>query len=97
MSAGRLSPEQDFAALVSLGFVEVGDLLLHEDADGHVKHATVLPGGGVALADGSVHQAGVAALSAAVSDCRNGWKSWRHDATGRTLAELHIAARSLNV
>lgn len=92
---GRLSPEQDFRALVSSGLLTAGDLLLHEAADGHVQQATVVCDGCVALADGTVHPA-VAALSAAVQDCRNGWKNWRHDATGRTLAELHITARSRN-
>lgn len=94
-SAGRLSPEQDFRALVNSGLLAPGDLLLHEDRDGHVQQATVVCDGCVALADGTVHPA-VAALSAAVAG-RNGWKNWRHDATGRTLAELHITARSRNV
>ncbi len=93
MQRGRLSPEQDFRALVSSGLLCAGDLLLHESDTGAVQHATLLCDGAVALADGTVHALGVAALSAMVEG-RNGWKGWRHEPTGRTLADLHIEARS---
>ncbi|MGQ0467880.1 MAG: hypothetical protein ACT4QG_21500 [Sporichthyaceae bacterium] len=85
--------DEEFLNLVAVGFLAAGDVLVHPfDGETVVLRAD----GSVEFADGTWLASPTAALNAGAPG-RNGWKAWHHERSGRTLADLHVAARNFVV
>lgn len=93
---GTLTPphkDEEFCNLIAVGFLTAGDRLVHPH-DGET--VVVRADGSIEYADGTWLASPTAALNVGAAD-RNGWKTWRHERSGRTLADLHVAARNFVV
>lgn len=85
--------DEDFLNLLAVGFIAAGDRLVHP-SDGET--VVVRADGSIEFADYTWLASPVAALNVG-SPGRNGWKAWVHERSGRTLADLHVAARNFVV
>lgn len=93
---GTLTPshkDEEFRNLLAVGFLAPGDRLVHPH-DGET--VVVRADGSIEFADGTWLASPTAALNVGAAG-RNGWKAWRHERSGRTLADLHVAARNFAV
>jgi hypothetical protein len=69
--------------------VQSGDQLTHQrKRTGQTFSAIVTADGWVQLPDGQLYSAPSPALKACVGTEIDGWASWRHERTGKTLREL---------
>lgn len=85
--------DEEFLNLLAVGFLAAGDRLVHPH-DGET--VVVRADGSIEFADGTWLASPIAALNAGAPG-RNGWKAWGHERSGRTLADLHVAARNFVV
>lgn len=87
----------DLQVLLKFGLVKAGDLLVHEQPRKGATHlATVLADGWIALDDDRAFSTPSGALAAQLGHQVNGWECWRHEPSGRRLAQLRdtMASRS---
>ncbi len=76
-------------SLIEAGLLRAGDDLIHRRIrKGKTYSARVERNGMIVTADGSVHSSPSRALSTQIGTSVNGWKSWVHVPSQRTLDEL---------